>query len=152
MNKEYICYCGLYCDNCAVKARVTPSARVLYEEMRKAGFETTISFIPGGDSFWSFLKSMATSGLCISCKDGGGDPGCVIRLCAKEKGLDMCALCKEYPCSHFDATLQKYPALNYMKQDNALLREKGMEAWTQLQDERRKIGFIYSDVKTEENG
>jgi hypothetical protein len=113
--------------------------------MRKAGFEATINFIPGGDGFWPFLKNMATDGLCISCKDGGGDPGCVIRLCAKEKGVDMCALCKEYPCGHFDASSQKYPALNSMLQDNALLREQGMDAWIKLQDERRANGYTYTD-------
>ena len=143
MNKAYICYCGLYCENCVVMAKVTPAAKTLYDEMLKAGFEDVINYIPGGDGFWPFLKSMASEGLCVSCKDGGGDPGCVIRLCAKEKGIDMCALCKEYPCSHFDASLQKYPALNSMKQDNALLREQGMEAWAKLQDERRSNGFTY---------
>ena len=36
MNKKYICYYGLYC---AVKAKVEPAAKVLYKEMKKAGFE-----------------------------------------------------------------------------------------------------------------
>ena len=145
-DKKYICYCGLYCENCVVKAKVTPAAKVLYDVMRKAGFEETINYIPGGDGFWPFLKNMAVDGLCISCIDGGGDPGCAIRLCAKEKGVDMCALCKEYPCSHFDASLQKYPALNIMKQDNALLREHGMDAWMKLQEERKVNGYTYEDV------
>ena len=147
MNKAYICYCGLYCENCVVMAKITPAAKALYDEMQKAGFGDVITHIPGGDGFWPFLKNMAEEGLCVSCKDGGGDPACVIRLCAKEKGIDMCALCKEYPCGHFDASLQKYPSLNLMKQDNALLQEQGMQAWAKLQDERRSKGFTYSDEK-----
>ena len=115
--------------------------------MKKAGFEDIMHMIPGGDGFWPFLKAMATDGVCISCKDNGGDPGCGIRLCAKEKGLDMCALCEEYPCGHFDASLQKYPAFSFMKKDNALFREKGMDAWAKLQDERRAKGFTYADEK-----
>ena len=33
MNKVYTCYCGLHCENCAVKVKVEPAAKVLYEEM-----------------------------------------------------------------------------------------------------------------------
>jgi len=33
MDRKYACYCGLYCENCAVKAKVEPAARVLFDEM-----------------------------------------------------------------------------------------------------------------------
>ena len=140
MNKKYICYCGLYCENCPVMAKIAPAAKTLYEEMRKAGFEEVINFIPGGDGFWSFLKNMAEVGLCISCIDGGGDPDCAIRICAKEKGVEMCALCPEYPCEKMDSFNQRNPVF---KQDNDLIREQGMEAWAKLQDERVKSGYTY---------
>ncbi|MCL2137045.1 MAG: DUF3795 domain-containing protein [Coriobacteriia bacterium] len=141
MNKKYICYCGLYCENCAVKAKVTPAAKTLYDEMVIAGFEGVIGNIPGGDGFWPFLKSMAEVGLCVSCKDGGGDPRCAIRICAQEKAVEMCALCEEYPCAKFDV----FVGFSTYKQDNDLLREQGMEAWAQLQDERRSKGYVYSN-------
>ena len=35
MNKEYTCFCGLYCLNCAVKAKVAPASKVLFEEMKR---------------------------------------------------------------------------------------------------------------------
>ena len=38
MDDKYICYCGLYCDNCAVMAKVAPAAKTLYDEMLKAGY------------------------------------------------------------------------------------------------------------------
>lgn len=47
MDKKYSCYCCLYCENCAVKARITPAAQVLYKEMKAAGFEEIINMIPG---------------------------------------------------------------------------------------------------------
>ena len=143
MNERYICYCGLYCENCAVKAKIQPAAGVLYNEMRAAGFEEVINFIPGGSGFWPFLKNIAENGTCISCRDGGGDPGCAIRLCAKEKGVEACALCESYPCGRFDGFLMRHPLL---RQDNALLREQGLEAWSKLQDERRANGFVYQDI------
>ena len=139
MDKQYTCYCGLYCKNCAVKVKVEPAAKALYGEMKTAGFEDVISFIPGGEGFWSFLKGMAEVGMCVSCRDGGGDPGCAIRLCAKEKGVEMCALCESYPCERLGSMLNRLPDL---RQDNALLRGEGWDAWAKLQEERRASGYI----------
>lgn len=141
MDKRYICYCGLYCENCVVRAKINPAAKVLYHEMKAAGFEGIIQYIPGGDGFWPFLKDMAENGTCTSCLDGSGDPGCKIRICAREKGVEMCAFCDDYPCEHITA-LRTYPTL---MSDNALLREKGMDAWAKLQDERRAGGYTYAD-------
>jgi len=144
MDKKYACYCGLYCENCAVKAKVEPASKILYEEMKKAGFEGIIQFIPGGDEFWQFLKNMANEGACISCREGSGNPGCRVRVCAKEKCVEMCALCDSYPCEKFTGFFEGYAIL---ERDNALLRDKGMDAWLKLQEERRAAGFTYSDEK-----
>lgn len=144
MDKKYMCYCGLYCENCATKAKVEPAARVLHSEMKKAGFEDIIHFIPDGAAFWSFLKSVAEDGACISCKDGSSNPGCAVRICAKEKGVEMCALCDSYPCDKFAEFFAGYPML---KEDNALFRGSGIDAWAQLQDDRRANGYTYSDNK-----
>ena len=145
MDKTYICYCGLYCENCAVMAKITPAAKALYEEMQKAGFEEVINFIPGGDGFWSFLKGMVEDGMCISCRDGGGNPGCAVRICATEKTVEVCALCETYPCEKFDAFFDQSLGYPTLRQDNELLCVQGMEAWARLQDERRRKEFVYSD-------
>jgi len=142
MDREYTCYCGLYCGNCAVKVKVEPASKVLYEEMKKAGFEEIMQFFPDGDKFWSFLKGMAVEGVCVSCKVGSGNPACKVRLCAKEKNVEMCALCKSYPCELFTRYFEAYPVL---RRDNSVLREKGWEAWSILQDERQERGFTYAE-------
>ena len=142
MDKKYTCYCGLYCENCAVKAKIEPASKILYKEMKKAGFEEIIHMIQGGDAFWPFLKGMANDGVCVSCREGSGNPRCAVRICAEEKGTEMCALCDSYPCDKFAAFFEGYPVL---KHDNALLHKQGMDAWSKLQDERRAIGFTYSD-------
>ena len=143
MDKKYMCYCGLYCGNCAVKVKVEPSAKVLYMEMKKAGFEDIIQMIPDGDKFWTFLKGMVKS-ICISCKEGSGNPGCIVRKCAKDKNVEMCAFCKEYPCEKFDKYFHGYPIL---KNDNQLLRDEGIDIWSKIQDERQANGFTYTDKK-----
>ncbi|MEA5037524.1 hypothetical protein SDC9_32826 [bioreactor metagenome] len=144
MDKQYICYCGLYCENCAVKARIDPAAKLLYREMKAAGFEEIIDMIPGGAGFWPFLKDMAENGTCMSCREGSGDPGCAIRICAKEKGVEMCAECKDYPCGHIE---EFYRGHSFVKKDNDMVREKGQEAWFKLQDERMSEGFVYRAEK-----
>ncbi|MDR2911659.1 MAG: DUF3795 domain-containing protein [Bacteroidales bacterium] len=137
MDRKYACYCGLYCENCAVKVKVEPAAKVLYEEMNQLGFAEIMQFFPDGENFWSFLKSMSAEGVCISCKTGSGNPACKIRLCAKGKNLEICAMCNSYPCEYFTEFFTGYPAL---RSDNAVLREKGWEAWAKLQDKRRTEG------------
>jgi len=145
MDKKFACYCGLYCEHCAVKAKVEPAAKVLYDEMGSAGFEDVIAFIPGGEGFWSFLKSMVNDGMCVSCRDGSGNPGCAVRICAKERGIEMCAFCEEYPCDKFAAFLKVTVGYPVLEHDNALLRDKGWDEWTQLQDERRARRFRYKE-------
>lgn len=148
MNEKYMCYCGLYCENCATKAKVEPAAKVLYNEMKTAGFEEIIHFLPGGEGFWPFLKSMAEEGTCTSCKEDSGNPTCAVRICAREKGVEMCAYCESYPCDVFEKHFEGYPLL---KSDNVLLREKGLDAWAKLQDQRRAGGFTYAEER-EKNG
>lgn len=143
MEKQYTCYCGLYCGVCAVKVKVEPAATALYVEMKSAGFEDIINFIPDGDRFWPFLKGMSEDGVCVSCKDGGGNPGCQVRTCAKDAGVEMCAFCESYPCDKFDAFFKGYPVL---EKDNALLRDDGWEAWSELQEKRLAQGCTYADL------
>jgi len=142
MDRKFACYCGLCCLNCAVKVKVEPAAKVLYDEMKSAGFEEVIAFIPGGEGFWPFLKAMADNGMCISCQDGGGDPGCAVRVCAREKGVEMCAFCTDYPCDKLNVFLCRNPVL---ENDNALLRDEGWDAWASLQERRLESGYTYQE-------
>lgn len=144
MDRKYACYCGLYCENCAVKVKVEPAAKVLHEEMAKLGFEEIMPFFPDGETFWRFLKGMSAEGVCVSCKAGSGNPACKVRLCAKEKDIEMCAFCKSYPCGLFTEFFEGYPML---KNDNAILKEKGWDSWGKLQDERHAKGFGFSYAK-----
>lgn len=144
MNHEYICFCGLYCENCATKAKVEPAARVLYREMKQAGFAEIMQFFSDGNAFWSFLQGIAEEGTCQSCYAGSGNPGCQIRICAKEKGMTMCAFCESYPREKFSGFLEIYPML---KEDNDLLQNEGMEAWAKLQEQRKAAGYTYSEHK-----
>jgi len=145
MDEKYACYCGLCCKNCAVKVKVDPAAKILYNEMKVAGFDDVVHFFPNGDVFWSFLKDMVENGTCTSCREGSGNPDCAVRACAEEKRIKMCAFCKDYPCEHFVDIFKGLPILQH---DNDLLREKGMGEWLKLQDKRCVSGFAYADEKS----
>ena len=64
-------------------------------------------------------------------------------LCVSvQKKIEMCALCKEYPCDKFDEFFKGYPIL---KSDNDIIRKDGLVRWAEIQDERKEKGFAYSD-------
>ena len=138
MNKKYACYCGLNCKNCAVKVKVEPTAANLLNEMNKLGFESIISFFPKGEDFWSFLNTMSRKGLCLSCKEGSGNPTCKVRQCARERNIEMCAFCDEYPCNYFSDFFKGYSTL---ESDNKLLRNQGWQEWEKLQKKRNNNGI-----------
>ncbi len=149
MDSRYVCHCGLYCENCVTRATVVPAAKTLYREMKAAGFEDMIEMIPDGGPFWSFLRYMAEVGTCESCQAGSGNPGCEIRICARERGVEVCATCPDYPCERFSELFAGYPVL---REDNALLRDQGMAAWADRQDRRRAEGFTYTGKPDDAEG
>ena len=55
---------------------------------------------------------MVVDGVCVSCKAGSGNPGCKVRVCAKEKGIEVCALCENHPCELFTISLKDPQFLN----------------------------------------
>ena len=65
-----------------------------------------------------------------------------MRICAKEKEIEMCALCKDYPCDKFDDLFKAYPAL---ESDNDVLRKEGLSKWSEMQDNRKENGLTYSN-------
>ena len=54
MKKEYICYCGLYCEACAVKSKVEPAAKILHEEIKKPDLKILYIYCPMGKAFGAF--------------------------------------------------------------------------------------------------
>jgi len=142
MNKKYVCYCGMYCENCVVKAQVEPASIVLHDIINRAGFEEVAHNNPDGARFLRFLKLISEKGACTLCHNGSGNPVCAVRVCAKEKEIDMCAFCDDYPCDKLNDFFKVYPVL---KDDNDLLREKGMEKWIQMQEERKENGYVYKN-------
>ena len=73
-----------------------------------------------------------------------------MRICARDKGVEACPLCSEYPCENFNwlASSTSYPMLG---KDNQYLQENGLNKWFTMQKERRSQGFTYVEEREKFN-
>ncbi|MGD2206416.1 MAG: DUF3795 domain-containing protein [Anaerolineae bacterium] len=140
---EFVTYCGLHCDLCSARARIPQRAAALQQAMTEEGWTFWGQTISGFPEFWQFLQGLADEG-CPGCRAGGGDPGCQIRICARERGLDLCNRCPDFPCEHVQALAARYPILIA---DNRRLQAVGLARWLAEQEERVRRGVVYADFR-----
>jgi hypothetical protein len=143
-NLELITYCGLHCDLCSARSRIPQRAGALQEAMTEEGWPYWGREFPGFAGFWAFLEGLHADGGCPGCRGSGGDPGCRIRVCACERGLDLCNQCADFPCEHIHALAARYPTLIA---DNRRMHAVGLDHWLDEQLDRKRRGFIYTDIR-----
>lgn len=150
MDNKYVAYRGLYCGHCYSRTHIVPTAKVLREQMRAQGFERFGPYMKDFEAFWRFMNTLIDAEGCPGCRQEGGSPFCAVRTCAREKKLEACPLCSDYPCDKLSwlDTSEAYPML---KSDNQLMREKGFAAWRDMQEERRENGYTYIEARKETN-
>jgi hypothetical protein len=142
---EQVTYCGLYCGLCAQRNRIPHRAGELREAMQKEGWDFWAKEMPGFNEFWLFLNDLSESDSRHSCRAGTcGPPFCGIRKCARQKGIDACPFCDDYPCHRILGLAKGYVM---MLADGARMKDIGIAAWVQEQEERRKTGFAYVDIR-----
>jgi len=139
-------YCGLYCGLCAHRNRIPQRAELLRETLREEGMDSWYQYIPSMKEtfpvFWKFLGELTE--MDCTCRTEGGPPDCKIRICAKEKGVNTCPLCEEYPCKLINGLAKHYVMTI---QDGKRLQEIGLEAWVKEQEARAKRGVVYADTR-----
>ena len=140
-----ITYCGLYCGLCSLKCRIPQRAQALHDSMQKDGYDHWGQNIPGFTEFWEFLDRLVESESKRSCREGTcGAPFCTIRKCAREKNIDICISCEDYPCNRIDGIAEGYPTL---LSDGKRIKDIGIAGWIEEQEERAKSGFAYVDIR-----
>lgn len=113
--------------------------------MAKEGYEFWGQEIPGFTDFWRFLTNLCDPDKsCPGCRQGGGPPFCTIRKCAREKGLEICAYCQDYPCKRIHAIAEGYTML---LAEARRVKKIGLDAWIREQQERAETGFAYVDIR-----
>ena len=140
---EFVTYCGLYCGLCADRTRIPQRAAALQAAMVEEGWPYYGPTMPGFEEFWRFLQEL-TEGGCPGCRAGGGPPNCLIRVCARQRGLETCNQCDEFPCSRIEALATSYPTLIA---DNRRRQAVGLEQWLAEQEERARRGVAYADIR-----
>lgn len=143
---RYVTYCGLYCGLCANRNRIPQQANQLQKTLREEGMDSWYRFIPemtdAFPPFWQFLQKLVD--LDCTCRTGGGPPDCQIRQCAKQKAIQVCPECKEYPCELIQNLAEHYPTLI---QDGKRMQKIGLEKWVKEQEERTERGVVYADTR-----
>ena len=131
---------------CNLTTILPETARKLYQIMKDDGWEFFGSAVhPEFNDFWKVLQSLAgLKETCPLCKGGCGDPECSFRICAREKGLELCVYCEEYPCSNLQTFYNnRYP---YLEESLTRLLEIGKDAWLNEQEELVKQGIRNSNL------
>ena len=145
-NLELVTYCGLYCDLCAQRGRIPAQAAALKESLTKEGWNDFGKYIfDSFGSFWELLSNFADKERsCSGCCQGGGNPECKIRDCAKEHNINTCPLCDQFPCDLINEFAITYPLVI---PDGIRMKKIGLPAWIDEQKNRAKNGFIYADIR-----
>jgi len=148
-NQKLLCqvaYCGLYCGLCAHRIRIPQQASQLQKSLHEEGFDDWYQYVPDLKDtfppFWQFLQKLTE--IDCTCRTEGGPPECKIRQCAKQKGIEVCPRCKDYPCTLIQSLAEHYPTLI---QDGKRLQKIGLEKWVKEQEERAKHGVVYADIR-----
>ena len=127
--------CGLNCKKCLafsdgeIKDHSKKLKDLLGDFDRYA--ERFSSFLPVFKNYHQFkeLLSFFTQADCTSCRNGKSKyPNCGVTKCYREKGVDFCFQCDEFPCekTNFDPDL-----LRRWIQMNNRMKEIGVEAYFQ---------------------
>ena len=115
-------YCGIYCGACSV---------------------AMCGNTGHADNFVACLRGVPTEELsCGGCKSDNlyaGCKACGLRRCAREKGIEHCIDCADYPCKSY-RTFQKMskilPHLHGVTTSLESIRLDGVDHWLDVQNKR----------------
>lgn len=123
-------YCGLYCNACGIRQeKIKTAVNNLRDILAVYGFDKMMPELaewePSFNHYNEFDQVMnglvKLFGDCPGCLQGGGDPNCKIRACAKKKTFRTCAECDEAancePLAHITGYKGLTPALQSIKQN-----------------------------------
>ena len=103
MMDEISC-CGLNCSKCvSYKGKYAKKAKEIIAAIEKSGMDHWHEKYDKDPKFsWTDFKNglqwFSNTTKCEGCETCGAVPNCLIRTCCKEKKVENCKACKEFPC------------------------------------------------------
>lgn len=107
--KEDFAYCGLNCATCKNNfADIRDKISELENAFDKVNIKEVVKVIPFMKlKYWGYRKLIEFfKNECPGCRNGGGNPFCSIRKCAKKKGYTTCVECKSDMCNKYKTILK----------------------------------------------
>ncbi|MBN1757350.1 MAG: DUF3795 domain-containing protein [Chitinispirillaceae bacterium] len=129
MPKEEFAYCGLNCTTCKSRfADIRQKIRTLDAAFENVNITAMAKAIPLMHSKYRGYRKMADffGHECPGCRNGGGNPFCGIRKCAKKKGYFTCVECTTDLCRKFSSLLKIHND-NEIQNNRELLRNFSRE-------------------------
>jgi len=121
--------CGLDCFNCAMY-------RAAFDEEAMAEVKR-LARLHGVDPEMALCKGCRDQGGCIALhanvsQRGEGEP-CGAYACTKEKGLDFCYECDDFPCDHLHPYCDRADKVphNTKVYNLCLIKKMGLEKWAE---------------------
>jgi hypothetical protein len=115
----YDSYCGLYCGACPV---LSANER---GDVEKRAAEWKMS--PEELRCWG-CKTDVTAVFCTDCE---------IRRCARERGVEFCSACDEYPCDRLTSFAEdEHPHHSVVLKNLEIIESKGLRSWLDERKER----------------
>ncbi len=142
--EDLITYCGVYGGTCARwcgNITFRKLAATLAESVDAQGFTDWMPAAVREFDFTEFRKALdffSRNGTWLVCKNcckgGDGRPNCEIRNCCKQRRLDVCFDCDEFPCD-------KVQGNSKMIERAKDYRKLGKDLWLQQQIEKAGQGY-----------
>ena len=137
--------CGLDCSRCALfyDGEVKKLGIRLAELLD--GYEDNASrlstWIPQLGNYAAFKEvlNLLQKGECRGCRRGECVFPCNIKDCLKEKGMDFCFQCNEYPCNH-------PPMARRWRRYNDAMKQIGVEKFYEMQLQIPRYGPNWSEL------
>ncbi len=146
--RELVGYCGLYCGACGIRqGRIRQAVENLRKVVSAYGFDKAAPELakwePAFGHYAEFEKVLdgfaKLLGNCPGCVAGGGDPGCVVRQCCKQKAYATCAECGEMD------TCEKLARSPSGLEDLRRIRVVGAGRWAEEMQKRVDAGYCQLD-------
>jgi hypothetical protein len=113
LESRYDAYCGLYCGGCtAFLATKENNVATLAREWNME--ENDVKCLG--------CKSQTTAKFCTVCP---------LKECARDKGLEFCGECREYPCQKLEGfrNAEKFPYHSEVYDNLAEIKKQGLQNW-----------------------